>query len=107
VTNTGHNLYVRSITSDPTIASHRREGGEKWYPVTPTYAPTAEQEIETGQRWVREKVYEPALAGREPQYRRYHAELFDGQQLSCWERHLLQADKADSPRKLEDGVSQR
>jgi NMD protein affecting ribosome stability and mRNA decay len=49
-------------------------------------------EIETGQRWVREKVYEPALAGLEPQYRRYHAELFDGQQLSCWERHLLQAD---------------
>jgi hypothetical protein len=49
-------------------------------------------EIETGQRWVREKVYEPALAGREPQYRCYHAELFDGQQLSCWERHLPQAD---------------
>jgi hypothetical protein len=23
---------------------------------------------------------------------RYHAELFDGQELSCWERHLLQAD---------------
>jgi len=49
-------------------------------------------EIETGQRWVREKVYEPALAGRQPQYRRYHAELSDGQELSCWERHLLQAD---------------
>lgn len=25
-------------------------------------------EIESGQRWVREKVYEPALAGREPRY---------------------------------------
>ena len=49
-------------------------------------------EIETGQRWVREKVYEPALAGRQPQYRRYHAELSDGQELSCWERHLLRAD---------------
>jgi len=48
-------------------------------------------EIETGQRWVREKVYEPALAGRQPQYRRYHAELSDGQELSCWESHLLQA----------------
>jgi hypothetical protein len=31
-------------------------------------------EIEAGQRWVREKVYEPALAGREPRYRRYHVE---------------------------------
>jgi hypothetical protein len=50
-------------------------------------------EIEAGQRWVREKVYETALAGREPRYRRYHAELFDGQELSCWERHLLQADR--------------
>ena len=49
-------------------------------------------EIETGQRWVREKVYEAALAGRQPQYRRYHAELSDGLELSCWERHLIQAD---------------
>ena len=50
-------------------------------------------EIEAGQRWVREKVYEPAFAGGEPQYHRYHAELFDGLELSCWERHLLQADR--------------
>jgi hypothetical protein len=51
-------------------------------------------EIEAGQRWVREKVYEPAPAGRESRYRRYHAELFEGQELSCWERHLLQPDSA-------------
>jgi hypothetical protein len=51
-------------------------------------------EIEAGQRWVREKVYEPALAGRESRYRLYHAELFDGQELSCWEMHVLQADRA-------------
>jgi hypothetical protein len=51
-------------------------------------------EIEAGQRWVREKVHEAALAGREPRYRRYHAELFEGQELSCWERHLLQLDSA-------------
>lgn len=44
-------------------------------------------EIEEGQRWVREKVYEPVLDGREPRYRRYHA---DRQELSCWEAHLLQ-----------------
>ena len=49
-------------------------------------------EIEAGQRWVREKVYEPALAGRESRYRRYHAELSDGRELSCWERHLLLPD---------------
>jgi hypothetical protein len=51
-------------------------------------------EIAADQRWVREKVYEPALAGNEPRYRRYHAELFDGQELSCWERHLLQLNGA-------------
>lgn len=49
-------------------------------------------EIEAGQRWVREKAYERALAGCEPRYHRYHTELFDGQELSCWERHLLQAN---------------
>jgi hypothetical protein len=50
-------------------------------------------EIEAGQRWIRAKVYEPVFAGNEPQYHRYHAEPFDGQELSCWERHLLQADR--------------
>jgi hypothetical protein len=50
-------------------------------------------EIEAEQRWVREKVYEPALDGRVPRYHRYHAEPFDGQELSCWQRHLLQADR--------------
>jgi hypothetical protein len=50
-------------------------------------------EIEAGQRWVRAKVYEPVFAGNEPRYHRYHAEPFDGQELSCWERHLLQADR--------------
>jgi len=44
--------------------------------------------IKEGQRWVREKVYEPG-GGRDPIYRRYHAELFSGQELSCWEKHLL------------------
>jgi hypothetical protein len=49
-------------------------------------------EIEAHQKWVREKVYEVALAGREPRYHRYHAEQFDGQELSCWEKHLLQGN---------------
>ena len=49
--------------------------------------------IEEGQRWVREKVYELILDGREPRYRCYHAELSDRQELSCWERHLLRTDR--------------
>ena len=49
-------------------------------------------QIDVGERWVREKVYEPLFTGREPIYRRYHAELLDGQGLSCWEKHQLETE---------------
>ena len=45
--------------------------------------------IVPGQKWVRQKIYEPALNGREPRYHRYHAELFTGEDQSCWEKHQL------------------
>jgi len=48
--------------------------------------------IEEGQRWVREKIYEPTLGGRDPRYRRYHAELFEAQELSCWEKHEMERE---------------
>ena len=48
--------------------------------------------IEEGQRWVREKIFEPAFAGLDPTYLRYHAELFAGQELSCWEKHEMKTD---------------
>jgi len=48
--------------------------------------------IDPGTRWVREKIYEPALNGREPRYNRYHADLFDGQEVSCWEKHFLEQE---------------
>jgi hypothetical protein len=50
--------------------------------------------IEEGQRWVREKVYEPAFTGRDPFYRRYHADLFPGHGLSCWEKNELEVEIA-------------
>jgi len=51
--------------------------------------------ITLGQRWVREKVYDPApQIDREPSYHRYHAEVFSGEQLSCWEKHQLQQEMA-------------
>ena len=50
--------------------------------------------IEGEQRWVREKVYEPALTGHDPTYRRYHAELFGEEELSCWEKHQLEVENA-------------
>jgi len=48
--------------------------------------------IVSGERWVREKIYEPALNGRDPRYHRYHAEPFAGQEASCWEKHQLEAE---------------
>ena len=48
--------------------------------------------IEAGQRWVREKIYEPAVVDGAPNYRRYHVELFNGQELSCWENHRMEME---------------
>ena len=46
--------------------------------------------IASGERWVREKIYDPALNGRDPSYHRYHAEPFAGQEISCWEKHQIE-----------------
>jgi len=50
--------------------------------------------IASGQRWVREKIYDPTLDGSVPSYHRYHAEPFAGQGLSCWEKRLLAKEVA-------------
>jgi hypothetical protein len=49
--------------------------------------------IISGERWVREKIYEP-FGGNAPRYRRYHADLFVGEELSCWEKHEVERDLA-------------
>jgi hypothetical protein len=48
--------------------------------------------IASGQRLVREKIYDPAPNGRDPSYHRYHAELFAGQEGSCWENHQMEVE---------------
>jgi hypothetical protein len=51
--------------------------------------------IAQGQRWVREKVYDSTSQnGREPIYQRYHAEVFAGEALSCWEKHQMDLEIA-------------
>lgn len=50
--------------------------------------------IASGERWVREKIYEPMLVGQDPRYRRYHADLFAGEELSCWEKRQLELGSA-------------
>jgi hypothetical protein len=48
------------------------------------------------QRWVRQKIYEPALDGRSANYRCYHAEPFAEEELSCWEKHQVEQEIARS-----------
>ena len=50
--------------------------------------------IVVGQRWVREKVYDPRLLARDAAFRHFHAEPFEGQTLSCWEKCLLEREIA-------------
>jgi hypothetical protein len=48
--------------------------------------------IASGERWVREKIYESAPNGNGPSYFRYHAEVLAGQEVSCWEKHQLEME---------------
>ncbi len=63
--------------------------------------------IVSGQRWVREKIYDPALNGRDPSYQRYHAEPFAGQEGSCWEKHQMEEEIARTiPTRLRRNTTQ-
>jgi hypothetical protein len=48
--------------------------------------------IVSGQRWVREKVWDPALKGCDPSYYRYHAEPCVGEEANCWEKHQMEQE---------------
>ncbi len=50
--------------------------------------------IPSKQRWVRWKIYDPALHGLGANYRCYHAEPFAGEELSCWEKHQVEQEIA-------------
>ena len=50
--------------------------------------------IEPEERWVREKIYESASNGNGPSYFRYHADLFVGEEISCWEKHQKELEIA-------------
>jgi hypothetical protein len=46
------------------------------------------------QGWLREKIYNTGLNGGDPSYRRYHAEVFGGQDESCWEKYRMEREFA-------------
>jgi hypothetical protein len=50
-----------------------------------------------GQRWVREKIYNPRSDSRDPAYRHYHAEPFVRQEGSCWEKSQMKREIAFTP----------
>jgi hypothetical protein len=50
--------------------------------------------IVEGQRWVRQKIYNPGLDSQETRYHHYHAEPFAGQSESCWEKHEMEREIA-------------
>jgi hypothetical protein len=49
--------------------------------------------IASGERWVREKIFDP-FSGNNPRYRRYHADLFIDQELCCWEKRVMELEMA-------------
>jgi hypothetical protein len=52
--------------------------------------------ISMGQRWVREKIYEPPRPNQAPAYRHFHAEPLGAQDLSCWESYWMERELARS-----------
>ena len=55
-------------------------------------------QIASGERWVREKIYEPTFSGDGPRYHRFHADLFAGEEVSCWEKHQMAQEIARTAR---------
>ena len=58
------------------------------------YCDYCNSSIAACQRWVREKIYNPLLDGRDPAYHHYHAEPFVGDKGSCWEKHQMEREIA-------------
>jgi NMD protein affecting ribosome stability and mRNA decay len=50
--------------------------------------------IIVGQRWVREKIYDPRFTDQDAAYRHFHAEPLEGQEVSCWESHWIEREIA-------------
>jgi len=55
-----------------------------------------------GQRWVREKICKTGLDSGGRAYLYYHAELFLGMELSCWEKHQIEREVEQCVVKSED-----
>jgi hypothetical protein len=79
------------VTPASAINQQRQEGAPVTVAAVPLECAYCRSPIASGQRWVREKIYEP-FADDAPRYRRYHADLFAGEELCCWEKHELELE---------------
>jgi hypothetical protein len=61
--------------------------------------------IVEGQRWVRQKIYNPHPDGQGARYRHYHAEPFVGERESCWEKQSMERETATRGRSLVPRIS--
>jgi len=50
--------------------------------------------IAAGQRWVRQKIYDPGSNRQNPAYLHFHAEPFPEQEGSCWEKYQMDREIA-------------
>jgi hypothetical protein len=60
------------------------------------YCDYCHSSVVTGQRWVREKISNPRPDSWGPTYRHYHAEPFAGEEGSCWEKHQMEKEFAQT-----------
>jgi len=58
------------------------------------YCDYCHSSVAAGQRWVREKISSSRLDSGDWTYRHYHAELFVGEEGSCWEKHQMDKEIA-------------
>jgi hypothetical protein len=58
------------------------------------YCDYCRSSVTSGQRWVREKIYDPRPDSLDLAYHHYHAEPFVGQEGSCWEKHQMEREIA-------------
>jgi hypothetical protein len=90
----GKQILYPSFRSFPArTASHSSEA-KHMFIYNPHECAYCRSQIAVGQRWVREKIYESAYTAGGPHYLRYHADLFDGAEVSCWEKHRMELEIA-------------
>jgi hypothetical protein len=87
-------LHRNSVHERVSNAKLPQGGGEEMNACDMKSCDYCQSSIATGQRWVREKIYDPRGDGQNPAYRHFHAEPFGGQDGSCWEKHQIKREIA-------------